>query len=197
VAWIGQEQALTPTKPFFMYFAPGATHAPHHVPKEWADKYASKFDHGWDVQREQTFARQKELGIIGPDAELTPRHDVIPAWEDMPEDMKPILTRQMENYAGFLEHTDHHIGRLIDSLFEQGILDNTLVYLIIGDNGTSAESTLNGTFNELISLNGMANLETRSFCSTTWTSSAAPSPRLTMRSAGHTPCNPRRSSTLP
>jgi arylsulfatase A-like enzyme len=133
------------------------------VPKEWADKYAGKFDHGWDVQREQTFARQKELGIIGPDAELTPWHDVIPAWEDMPEDMKPILTRQMENYAGFLEHTDHHIGRLIDSLFEQGILDNTLVYLIIGDNGASAEGTLNGTFNELISLNGMANLETPEF----------------------------------
>lgn len=163
IAWINQQKAIAPHKPFMMYFAPGATHAPHHVPKEWADKYKGKFAHGWDVQREQTFARQKEFGIIPPDAELTKRHAEIPGWDDMPEEMKPVLERQMENYAGFLEHVDHHVGRLVDTLDELGILDNTLVYYIIGDNGASAEGTLNGTFNEMISLNGMAEIETPAF----------------------------------
>ena len=105
-----------PDKPFFVYFAPGATHAPHHVPKEWADKYAGQFDDGWDVQRERTLARQKELGVVPADAELTARHDEITAWDDMPDELKPVLARQMEVYAGFLEHTDHHVGRLIDAL---------------------------------------------------------------------------------
>ena len=163
IAWIRQQKALAADKPFLAYYAPGATHAPHHVPKEWADRYAGKFDHGWDAQREQTFARQKELGVIPQDAELTARHDVIPAWEDTDEEMRPVLARQMENYAGFLEHTDHNVGRLIDALEELGILDDTLVYVIIGDNGASAEGTLQGTFNELISLNGMAHIETPEF----------------------------------
>ena len=110
VDWIRTQRALTPEKPFFMYFAPGATHAPHHVPKEWADKYRGKFAHGWDRQRELTFARQKELGVIPDDAQLTPRHDEIPAWDAMPEELKPVLEREMEVYAGFLEHTDHHVG---------------------------------------------------------------------------------------
>ena len=101
-----------PDKPFFIYFAPGATHAPHHVPPEWSDKYKGKFDDGWDALREETFARQKELGVIPADAELTERPEEIPAWDDMPEDLKPVLARQMEVYAGFLEHTDHHVGRL-------------------------------------------------------------------------------------
>ena len=112
VSWIRQQKALMPDKPFFVYFAPGATHAPHHVPKEWTDKYAGQFDDGWDAQRERTFARQKELGVIPADAELTARHDEIPAWDDMPDELKPVLARQMEVYAGFLEHTDHHVGRL-------------------------------------------------------------------------------------
>ena len=99
-------------KPFFMYFAPGATHAPHHVPPEWSAKYKGKFDQGWDALREETFARQKELGVIPPEAELTERPEEIPAWDDIPDDLKPVLARQMEVYAGFLEHTDHHIGRL-------------------------------------------------------------------------------------
>jgi arylsulfatase A-like enzyme len=163
IAWINQHKALAADKPFFVYFAPGATHAPHHVPKEWADKYKGKFDHGWDAQREQTFARQRELGVIPADAELTKRHDEIPAWEDTDKEMRPVLVRQMENYAGFLEHTDHHAGRLIDALDELGILDDTLVYVIVGDNGASAEGTLQGTFNELISLNGMGALETPEF----------------------------------
>ena len=152
-----------PDKPFFMYFAPGATHAPHHVPKEWADKYAGQFDDGWDVQREQTFARQKEKGVIPADAELTARHDEIPAWDDMPEELKPVLARQMEVYAGFLEHTDHHVGRVIDAIEELGALDDTLIYYIIGDNGASAEGTVNGAFNEMANFNGMAALETPEF----------------------------------
>ena len=115
VSWIRQQKALMPDKPFFVYFAPGATHAPHHVPKEWADKYKGQFDDGWDAQRERTFARQKELGVIPADAELTARHDEIPAWDDMPDELKPVLARQMEVYAGFLEHTDHHVGRVIDA----------------------------------------------------------------------------------
>ena len=160
ITWIGQQKSLMPDKPFFMYFAPGATHAPHHAPPEWSDKYKGRFDAGWDAIREETFARQKELGVIPADAELTARPDEITAWDDLPEDLKPVLARQMEVYAGFMEHTDHHIGRLVDSLGDLGILDDTLVYVIIGDNGASAEGTPNGTFNEIISLNGAAQLET-------------------------------------
>ena len=152
-----------PDKPFFVYFAPGATHAPHHVPKEWADKYAGQFDDGWDAQRERTFARQKELGVIPADAELTARHAEIPAWDDMPDELKPVLAREMEVYAGFLEHTDHHVGRLIDAIDDLGVLDDTIIYYIIGDNGASAEGTLNGAFNEMANFNGMAALETPEF----------------------------------
>jgi arylsulfatase len=163
IGWVRQQKALMPDKPFFVYFAPGATHAPHHVPKEWADKYAGQFDDGWDAQRERTFARQKELGVIPADAELTVRHAELPAWEDMPDELKPVLARQMEVYAGFLEHVDHHVGRLIDTVEDLGILDDTLVYYIIGDNGASAEGTINGAFNELANFNGMAALETPEF----------------------------------
>ena len=163
VSWVRQQKALMPEKPFFVYFAPGATHAPHHVPKEWADRYAGKFDDGWDVQRERTFARQKELGVIPADADLTARHAEIPAWDDMPAELKPVLAREMEVYAGFLEHTDHHVGRLIDAIDQLGVLDNTLVYYVIGDNGASAEGTLNGAFNEMANFNGMAALETPEF----------------------------------
>jgi arylsulfatase A-like enzyme len=163
IGWIGQQKALIPDKPFFVYFAPGATHAPHHVPKDWADKYKGKFDQGWDKVREETFARQKKLGVIPANCELTKRHEQIPAWDDMPEALKPVLRRQMEVYAGFLEYADHHVGRLLDSLKELQILDDTLVYYIIGDNGASAEGTLNGTYNEMINFNGAAALETPEF----------------------------------
>ena len=156
IDWIQQQKALMPDKPFFVYFAPGATHAPHHVRPEWSDKYKGTFDDGWDALRERTFARQKELGVIPPDAELTERPEEIPAWDDMPDDLKPVLARQMEVYAGFLEHTDHHVGRLVDALADLEILDDTLVYYIIGDNGASAEGTPNGCFNELVVLNGAA-----------------------------------------
>jgi len=163
IAWIGQQKALIPDKPFFVYFAPGATHAPHHVPKEWADKYKGRFDKGWDKVREETFARQKKLGVIPPDSQLTPRHKEIPAWDDMPESLKPVLRRQMEVYAGYLEYADHHVGRLIDSLGRLHLLEDTLIYYIVGDNGASAEGTINGTFNEMINFNGAGALETPEF----------------------------------
>jgi arylsulfatase len=163
IDWVRQQKALMPDKPFFAYFAPGATHAPHHVPIEWSDKYKGRFDQGWDALREQTFARQKELGVIPPEAELTDRPEEIPAWEDMPDDLKPVLARQMEVYAGFLEHADHHIGRLVDALEDLEVLDDTLIYYIVGDNGASAEGTPQGTFNEMISLNGAAGIETTEF----------------------------------
>jgi arylsulfatase A-like enzyme len=163
IKWIHQQKALMPDKPFFAYFAPGATHAPHHVTPEWADKYKGTFDDGWDALRERTFAKQKELGVIPEDAELTPRHKEIPAWDEMPDDLKPVLRRQMEIYAGFLEFTDHHVGRLLDAVEDLGILENTIVYYIIGDNGASAEGTLNGTYNEMINFNGAAAIETPEF----------------------------------
>jgi arylsulfatase len=161
--WIRQQKALMPDKPFFMYFAPGATHAPHHVPKEWSDKYKGNFDGGWDKLREETIARQKKLGVIPQNAQLTARHGEIPAWDEMSAALKPVLARQMEIYAGFLEQTDHYIGRLIDALADLQILDDTLIFLIIGDNGASAEGTINGCFNELTTLNGMPGIETTEF----------------------------------
>jgi arylsulfatase len=163
IAWIRQQKALMPDKPFFVYFAPGATHAPHHVPKEWTDKYKGKFAHGWDKQREITFKKQKELGVIPPDAELTKRHAEIPAWDAMDSKLKPILEREMEVYAGFMEHTDHHVGRVIDAISDLGLMDDTLIFLIIGDNGASAEGSINGTFNELMMLNGVTTVETPEF----------------------------------
>jgi arylsulfatase len=163
IKWIRQQKALMADKPFFTYFAPGATHAPHHVPREWADKYRGQFDQGWDALREETFARQKQLGVIPADCQLTGRHSDIPAWDTVTAEMKPILIRQMEVYAGFLEHTDHHIGRLIDALQDLGILEDTLIYVIIGDNGASAEGSLQGCFNEMAPLTGFAHLETPEF----------------------------------
>lgn len=163
INWIRQQKALMPDKPFFVYFAPGATHAPHHVPQEWADKYKGKFDQGWDKLREEIFARQKKLGVIPQDAELTTRPKEIPAWEEMDPKLKPVLTRQMEVYAGFMEHTDHHIGRVIDAIDDLGMLDDTLIYYIIGDNGASAEGTVNGTFNEYFTLNGANAMESVDF----------------------------------
>lgn len=163
IGWIGQQKALMPDKPFFIYFAPGATHAPHHVPKEWADKYKGKFDQGWDTLREEIYARQKKLGVIPADCALTARHEQIPAWNTMPEEMRPVLRRQMEVYAGFLEYADHHVGRLFDTLDTLNLRDETLIYYIIGDNGASAEGTLIGAYNEMANFNGLAGLETPEF----------------------------------
>jgi arylsulfatase len=163
IKWVHQQKSLMPERPFFMYFAPGATHAPHHVPKEWSDKYKGKFDQGWDKLREETFLRQKRLGVIPKDCQLTARHPEIPAWDAISADMKPVFTREMEIYAGFLEHTDHHVGRLIQALDDLEILDETLIFVIIGDNGASAEGSLQGTFNEMVTLGGFAQLESPEF----------------------------------
>ena len=159
-AWIRQQKALAPDKPFFLYFSTGATHAPHQAPKEWVDKYRGQFDQGWDELREETLARQKELGVVPDSAELTPRHEQIPAWDEMDDRLKPFLSRQMEVYAGFLEHTDYQIGRVVDTLDDMGILDDTLIVTIIGDNGASGEGTLTGLVNEFAIINAAIDLET-------------------------------------
>jgi arylsulfatase len=163
IKWMKQQKALTPDQPFFMYFAPGATHAPHHVPTDWIEKNKGRFNQGWDKVREETFARQKELGVIPQDAVLTERPAEIPAWDDMPEELKPVLVREMEVYSAFMEYTDEHVGRLFDAVEDLSIMDDTLIYYIIGDNGASAEGTINGAFNEMANFNGMAAVETPEF----------------------------------
>jgi arylsulfatase len=164
--WVRQQKSLMPHKPFFAYFAPGATHAPHHAPKEWIEKYKGKFDQGWDKLREQTFARQKNLGVIPKDSSLTARHEQIPGWDSTAPEMRPVLARQMEVYAGFLSHTDHQIGRLLDTLEDLNILNDTLIYVIVGDNGASAEGSLQGTYNEIAAISGYSHLETPEFLRT-------------------------------
>ena len=159
IDWTKQQKALAPDKPFFTYFAPGATHAPHHVPAEWAAKYAGRFDQGWDAVREETFARQKALGVIPETATLTERSPGIPSWDEMSDELKPVLAREMEVYAGYLEYADHHVGELLDALEELDVLDDTLVYVIIGDNGASAEGTMKGTTNEAFIINHMEDME--------------------------------------
>ena len=158
--WIAQQKSLAPDKPFFIYFAPGATHAPHHAPKAWADKYKGKFDQGYVKLREEIFARQKQLGVIPADAQLPAWNKEIPTWDEMPDAFKPVLAREMEVYAGFLEYTDHHVGRMVDLLETLEILDDTLIYYICGDNGASAEGSINGCFNEMSYFNGLQALET-------------------------------------
>jgi arylsulfatase A-like enzyme len=160
IKWTAQQKALAPDKPFFIYFAPGATHAPHHVPKEWADNYKGKFDQGWDKLREETLARQKKLGVVPQDCQLTARPKEIPAWDEMPEGFKPFLRREMEVYAGFLEYTDYQVGRLVDMLKKLNILEETLIYYIIGDNGASGEGGINGCFNEMSYFNQLQAFET-------------------------------------
>ena len=155
INWVSAQQALTPDKPFYMYFATGATHAPHHAPKEWIEKYKGQFSGGWDKLREETFARQKQMGIIPPDTRLTPRPKEIPAWADMNAEQKRLFERQMETFAGFAEHTDHEVGRLVAQLEAIGELDNTLFFYIVGDNGASAEGGPEGTYNEMMALNGI------------------------------------------
>ena len=147
IQFIADARQVDPDKPFYLHLCFGATHAPHHVPEEWADKYAGKFDDGWDAYRERVFARQKELGIVPADAELS-RHDPdVPDWDAQPEEARRLFSRMMEVFAGFLSHTDHHLGRLLDFLRAQGQLDNTIV-MVISDNGASAEGGPTGTTNE-------------------------------------------------
>ncbi|MFN0243742.1 MAG: arylsulfatase [Planctomycetota bacterium] len=155
MSWVRAQQSLTPDKPFYMYFATGATHAPHHAPKEWIEKYKGQFAGGWDKLREETFARQKKLGVIPADTKLTARPKEIPAWADMSSEQKRLFERQMETFAGFAEHTDHEVGRLVAQLEAIGELDNTVFYYIVGDNGSSAEGGPEGTYNEMMALNGI------------------------------------------
>ena len=163
IEWIQQQKALMPDKPFFVYLATGGTHAPHAVPKKWSDKYKGKFGQGWDKLREEIFARQKKLGVIPADAELTVRPKEIPSWESMPDNLKPVLARQMEIYAGYMEHTDYQVGRVVDALKDMEILDDTLIIFVTGDNGGSGEGGPIGTFNWMIPLNGAAAIETPEF----------------------------------
>ena len=155
ISWARFQQALTPEKPFFMYFAPGACHAPHHAPKEWIDKYKGKFDDGWDKLRQQTLDRQKELGVIPQNAKLAPKPTDIKDWEALSADEKKLFARQMEAYAGFSEHTDHEVGRLVSAIEDLGEMDNTLFLYVVGDNGASAEGQMNGVFNEMTYFNAV------------------------------------------
>ena len=154
IKWLREQRAYAPDKPFLMYWAPGASHGPHQVPKEWADKYKGKFDDGWDKYRERVFARQKQLGWIPPNTQLTPRPASMASWESIPEDEKPFQRRLMEVFAGFTEHADHNAGRVIAEIERQGKLDNTLIFYIWGDNGSSAEG-LYGTISEQLAQNGI------------------------------------------
>jgi arylsulfatase A-like enzyme/uncharacterized membrane protein len=155
VEWLHAVRAQDTERPWFLYYSTGCAHAPHHVAKEWADRYKGAFDDGWDVYREKTFERQKQLGVIPQDAELTPRPDLFPAWDSLGNAEKTLYTRQMEVYAGFQENADWNVGRLLDAVDEMGDLDNTLVLYIWGDNGASLEGTETGSFNEMTFLNGV------------------------------------------
>jgi arylsulfatase len=155
VEWLHAIRAHDAEKPWMMYYSTGCAHAPHHVAKEWADRYAGRFDEGWDRLREQTLARQKELGIVPPETELTARPDLFPAWDSLSDDQRKLYARQMEVFAGFCENADWNVGRLLDAIAEMGDLDNTLVLYIWGDNGASMEGTVTGSFNETTFLNGI------------------------------------------
>jgi arylsulfatase len=154
IAWTSNTRAANADKPWFVYYSAAGVHAPHHAPVDWRAKFAGRFDHGWDKQREMTFEQQKKMGVVPADTKLTPRPGEIPAWDDQPADAKQVYLRLMENYAAYMAYTDHQIGRLLDSLRASGELENTLAMYIVGDNGASAEGGLEGTFNEAASLMG-------------------------------------------
>jgi arylsulfatase len=154
IRWLEQHRSFRPDQPFFMYWATGAAHGPHHVPTEWADRYAGKFDDGWDALRRRNFEGAKRAGWIPADTQLTPRPDTLQGWDSVPESERPFQRRLMEVQAGFIEHTDHHAGRVIDALDRLGYADNTIVFYIWGDNGASAEGQA-GTVAELLTQNGV------------------------------------------
>jgi arylsulfatase A-like enzyme len=155
VAWLKYQKALTPDKPFFIYFAPGATHAPHHVPQEWIAKWKGKFDQGWDKVREETLARQIQMGIVPPGTKLAPKPAAINDWDKLSADEKKLFAHQVEVFAAYLDYTDHEIGRLMNAIEDTGQMDNTVVFYIAGDNGTSGEGGQNGLFNEYTYFNGV------------------------------------------
>jgi arylsulfatase A-like enzyme len=154
IGWLQKHKAFQPDKPFYLYWASGAIHGPHHIMKDWADKYKGKFDDGWDAYRERVFKRAKEKGWIPANAQLTPRHETMPSWESIPEDEKPFQRRLMEVAAGYTEHVDVQIGRVIDEIEKLGYGDNTLIFYVWGDNGSSSEGQ-NGTISELLAQNGI------------------------------------------
>ena len=156
ITWARSQQSLTPDKPFFLYFATGATHAPHHVPADWLDRYKGKFDDGWDAYREQTLARQIELGVVPPGTKMASKPADIADWDALSAEKKRLYARQMEVFAAFAEHTDYEVGRLAAAIEAMGEMDNTLFIYVFGDNGSSAEGGLTGTFNETIVLNGLS-----------------------------------------
>ncbi len=155
IAWMQREQAIDPARPFFLYLAPGATHAPHMAPKEWIDKFKGQFDMGWDRYREMTLERQKKLGVVPPDTKLTARPESLPAWDSLNADQKRLYARMMEVFAGFGAHTDYEMGRVLDAVRALPDPDNTLIFYILGDNGSSAEGGLSGETNEIASFNGV------------------------------------------
>lgn len=155
IAWLRMQHAVAPDKPFLAYYAPGTAHAPHHAPKEWIEKFKGKFDYGWDKQREMTFAKQKEMGIIPQNTKLTVRSEGIPAWDGLNDKEKELYARMMEVYAAALSHCDHQTGRVIDAIEEMGELDNTLIIYIMGDNGASAEGSPQGLSNEMTFFNNI------------------------------------------
>ena len=160
ISYVKNQQAMTPDKPFMVYFSTGAVHAPHHVSKEWIDKYKGQFDMGWDKLREQTLARQIEMGIVPEGTELAPKPDDIKDWDQLTDKEKELFLHQVETYAGFMSHTDHEVGRFVSAIEDIGELDNTLIVYIMGDNGTSAEGGMLGTYNELMHLSGIFDVET-------------------------------------
>jgi arylsulfatase len=155
IKWMRSVKSLTPDKPFFIYYAPGATHAPHQVSKEWIVRFKGKFDQGWDKLREETLARQIKLGVVPAGAKLAPKPADIKDWDKLSADEKKLFARQMEVFAAFAAQTDYEVGRLIDAIADVGQLDNTLVFYILGDNGASAEGGMNGMFNEYTYFNGV------------------------------------------
>lgn len=156
INYMQYSKAVAPDKPVFMYFAPGAAHAPHHAPKEWSTKFKGKFDAGWEKVREETYQRQLEMGIIPKDTKLTPRPEWVPAWDTLSSDQKKLYLRLMENFAGYLAYTDHEIGRLVDAIHQLPDADNTMIIYVVGDNGASAEGGPDGTLNEVKALNGFS-----------------------------------------
>jgi arylsulfatase len=154
IEYIRLQKSVTPDRPFFIYYAPGATHAPHHVPKDWIDKFKGQFHQGWDKYREETYQRQVKGGVIPADTKLTPRPAEIPAWDSLTPDQQRVAERLMETFAAYTAQTDFEVGRVLDAIEQVGQTDNTLVLWEIGDNGASMEGTLNGVFNEMTSLNG-------------------------------------------
>ncbi len=155
IGWIKRAKSLQPDRPFFTYIAPGAVHAPHHAPKEWIEKYRGKFDQGWDIYREEVFARQKALGVIPANTKLTPRPDAVPAWNSLSPEQRSLYARMMEVYAGFVAHSDYEVGRVLAAIEELGLADDTLVLWVWSDNGASAEGGVDGTYNEMLTFNGV------------------------------------------